>query len=135
MAACEEMFLCDKCGDLYMFGKMMASNSVTCGGCRRKRSIKKLSESTYDKAIRVNVEKTLLRSQIESMHALAKDASGSGGVGDSVGKSKDAVVNEECPKCGHPEQSYTTAQLRGLDEGQTIFMTCLKCGHKQTVHS
>ena len=132
MASCEEMFLCDKCGDLYTFGRVMASYSVSCGGCNRKRSIKKLSESSYDRPISVHVEKTLLRCQIDTMHANAMED-----VQEEIPKTKDAVVNEECPKCQHPQMSYTTAQLRGLDEGQTIFYTCLnpKCGFKQTVHS
>ncbi len=50
---------------------------------------------------------------------------------------KEAIINEECPKCKHPQLSYHTAQLRGLDEGQTIFYTCLNenCKHKYTMNS
>jgi DNA-directed RNA polymerase I subunit RPA12 len=49
----------------------------------------------------------------------------------------EAVVDEECPKCKHPKLSYHTAQLRGLDEGQTVFYTCLnkECSHKFNVNS
>lgn len=52
-------------------------------------------------------------------------------------KMKEEVIKEDCPKCKHPEMSYHTKQLRGLDEGQTIFYTCLnpKCGHNYTVNS
>lgn len=49
----------------------------------------------------------------------------------------EAVIDENCPKCAHPQLSYHTAQLRGVDEGQTIFYTCLNrsCGHKFTLNS
>lgn len=52
-------------------------------------------------------------------------------------QSEEAVIEEECPKCKHPRLSFRTAQLRGVDEGQTIFYTCLneRCGHKFTANS
>jgi len=36
---------------------------------------------------------------------------------------------EICPVCGRKEVKYTTAQLRGADEGSTIFYNC-DFGHK-----
>eukprot|EP01147_Barroeca_monosierra_P009042 gene9042-10342_t len=36
-------------------------------------------------------------------------------------------IEEKCPKCGREEMTYTTAQLRSADEGQTIFYRCA-CG-------
>lgn len=50
---------------------------------------------------------------------------------------EEAEIDEVCPKCSHTRMSFHTAQLRGVDEGQTIFYTCLnpKCGHKFTVNS
>lgn len=49
----------------------------------------------------------------------------------------EAVIDDECPKCSHGQLSFHTAQLRGVDEGQTIFYSCLNeaCGHKFTVNS
>ncbi|KAJ3359827.1 hypothetical protein AMAG_04109 [Allomyces macrogynus ATCC 38327] len=41
-----------------------------------------------------------------------------------------ATINEKCPKCGNPEMTFHTMQLRSADEGQTVFYSCKKCGHK-----
>jgi hypothetical protein len=40
---------------------------------------------------------------------------------DGASKRTRAKVNEECPKCGHPEMEFWTVQLRSVDEGQTVF--------------
>lgn len=42
---------------------------------------------------------------------------------------KDATVEEECPKCGHEKATFTTVQLRSVDEGSTVFYKCMKCSH------
>lgn len=56
----------------------------------------------------------------------------------SVGDDDDEVwqtVNETCPKCGHEELSYKTAQLRSVDEGATIFYKCPKCAFTYSVNN
>ncbi|KAJ8126052.1 hypothetical protein O1611_g7587 [Lasiodiplodia mahajangana] len=40
------------------------------------------------------------------------------------------VINEPCEKCTAKETSYTTLQLRGADEGTTVFYYCRQCGHR-----
>jgi DNA-directed RNA polymerase subunit M len=35
-----------------------------------------------------------------------------------------------CPKCGNLEASWILRQMRGSDEPETRFFTCLKCGYK-----
>eukprot|EP00924_Labyrinthula_sp_SR-Ha-C_P015528 maker-scaffold_4-snap-gene-2.47-mRNA-1 protein AED:0.02 eAED:0.02 QI:107/1/1/1/0/0/2/358/126 len=42
---------------------------------------------------------------------------------------KRAIVEEECPRCGHNLASFYTVQLRSVDEGQTVFYECLECKH------
>ncbi|KAL7748274.1 DNA-directed RNA polymerase I core subunit rpa12 [Sorochytrium milnesiophthora] len=46
-----------------------------------------------------------------------------------------ATIQEKCPKCGNPEMTFHTMQLRSADEGQTVFYSCKKCGHKFSVNS
>lgn len=41
-----------------------------------------------------------------------------------------ATIQEKCPKCGNPEMTYQTLQLRSADEGATVFYTCPKCQYK-----
>lgn len=40
-----------------------------------------------------------------------------------------AKVKEKCPQCNNPEMSFYTMQMRSVDEGQTVFFECPKCGH------
>lgn len=42
-------------------------------------------------------------------------------------KGTGATIKERCPKCGNPEMTFHTMQLRSADEGQTVFYTCPKC--------
>lgn len=41
----------------------------------------------------------------------------------------EAVIRKTCPECGREEVRYHSQQLRGADEGSTIFYTC-DCGHR-----
>ena len=46
-----------------------------------------------------------------------------------------AKAMEACPKCGRRDMTFTTAQLRSADEGQTIFYDCQSCGYKYNLNS
>merc|ERR1711865_140436 len=46
-----------------------------------------------------------------------------------------ATVNEECPKCGYGEMAFYCLQLRSVDEGQTVFYSCLNCGHTYSTNT
>ena len=51
------------------------------------------------------------------------------------GKKEEAVINEPCEKCDSKLCYYYGRQMRSVDEGQTIFYTCVKCGHKFSNHT
>jgi DNA-directed RNA polymerase I subunit RPA12 len=41
----------------------------------------------------------------------------------------EATIEMSCDKCGRETVRYYTQQLRGADEGSTVFYTC-ECGNK-----
>ena len=47
------------------------------------------------------------------------------------------MVEEDCPvkECDSKKLYFRTAQLRSVDEGQTVFYECVKCGHTFSVHT
>ena len=65
-----------------------------------------------------NAFPSLLRSKLSSVQSLsAEDVE------------THAVIQETCPDCGRTEMRWYTQQLRGADEGSTVFYEC-ECGHK-----
>lgn len=52
-----------------------------------------------------------------------------------VAAAKRATVSETCEKCGHPELSFHTMQMRSVDEGQTVFYECTNCGHNYSTNT
>lgn len=40
------------------------------------------------------------------------------------------TIRIDCPKCGHGEAYFYTAQTRAGDEAETQFFHCTKCNHK-----
>lgn len=39
------------------------------------------------------------------------------------------VTSATCPKCGHKEAFFWSAQMRASDEAETRFFRCTKCKH------
>lgn len=44
-----------------------------------------------------------------------------------------SVIRMPCPECNAPEMYYTSRQLRSADEGETVFLECISCGHKSVI--
>ena len=40
------------------------------------------------------------------------------------------TIARQCPKCKAEEMTWSEAQLRGADEGSTVFYRCLGCGYR-----
>ncbi|EKX32631.1 hypothetical protein GUITHDRAFT_82143, partial [Guillardia theta CCMP2712] len=38
-------------------------------------------------------------------------------------------MEEKCDECGYTKAYYWSAQVRSMDEGQTTFFECVRCGH------
>ena len=55
--------------------------------------------------------------------------------GDEDDGNEHVIIEEPCPKCGHPEQYFYTMQLRSVDEGSTVFYECPKCNNKYSVNN
>ena len=59
-----------------------------------------------------------------------------GGASSAAEKRKQlATIDETCPNCGFEEMTFYTMQLRSVDEGQTVFYSCVPCGHTFSVNN
>jgi DNA-directed RNA polymerase I subunit RPA12 len=46
---------------------------------------------------------------------------------------KGAIVDGEvCERCGNDKAYFKTAQLRSVDEGQTVFLECTQCAYRRS---
>ena len=46
-----------------------------------------------------------------------------------VSKKKRPIIDDDCPKCDGTKMYFWFAQIRSVDEGQTTFHECVKCGY------
>lgn len=125
------MSFCDRCGCLYKVEEAsgaaaaMAVDGLVarCTGCNRCENVK----TAFDNGVTENSSTSdmfLFKYGIEPMNP---DGSKFGAVKDVTRER--AVVDEKCPKCAHKGLNFYTMQLRSVDEGQTVFYECPKCGH------
>ena len=42
-----------------------------------------------------------------------------------------ATIEQDCEKCDNNLMFFYSRQQRSVDEGQTVFYTCTKCGHTE----
>ena len=50
---------------------------------------------------------------------------------EAADKAKRATIEHDCEKCDNNLQYFDSRQLRSVDEGQTVFYTCTKCGNTE----
>ena len=98
-----------QCGALIFFPNLV-SQAITCGRCCKIIANPQIDSISISKHFDHEEE----RSEIDV---------------------KGAKINIPCPKCNNSELSYSTAQVRSADEGQTVFYFCEKCDYKDTVQS
>jgi DNA-directed RNA polymerase I subunit RPA12 len=105
----------------------VAEGGFVCDMCENHRTFEELA--SVEVHAPSGPEDLLVRHNIEQ-------AAMWGGIEAGAGKMRQhAVVDEKCPKCGHPQLEYYTMQLRSADEGQTVFYECAKCKHKFSVNN
>ena len=102
--------------------------SLSCKMCKRKLAAARV----LDKQVvnRVLMEKAEIE-QLKLAHlapSLAKDV-------DKNAAPSLATISVDCPECGAHKVGFYTKQLRGADEGQTIFYECPECNHKWNENS
>jgi len=102
----EKFFFCEACGTIL---DLPTEKTVTCTLCDRAHDIIKLAGDPL-----VSVK------QFASLKTISE--------GDTIDYR--ATIEEICPKCGHNELWYSTAQTRSVDEGQTVFYECKKCHNR-----
>ena len=101
---------CDRCGTLI---KIEAEGVIHCPLCLKE----------FDSSLFTHFERSVSLNQTEEEPELKKE----------VGERP--LISELCPKCGHGELYFSTAQIRSADEGQTIFYECPKCGYRFSQNS
>ncbi|XP_043200263.1 DNA-directed RNA polymerase I subunit RPA12-like [Amphibalanus amphitrite] len=111
---------CDDCGAILPLP--CGSSLVSCNVCKLQVDMADQLGKEVTYVIKFNDLDVYTRGKEQSSDGAAAEASG-------------PVAEKTCPRCGHPEMSYATAQLRSADEGQTIFYTCPKCAYKFSENS
>ncbi|KAI1163265.1 hypothetical protein F5B18DRAFT_323376 [Nemania serpens] len=116
MAAIGSLVFCSVCGNLLPVSKGNVKNILNCDCC---------GADNKDSASKTTVTKSkpsdfpsLLRQKLSIVQSVEKHKINT-----------EAMINETCDKCGRTEVRFSAVQLRGADEGSTIFYTC-ECGHK-----
>lgn len=108
---------CDDCGGLLPASITHRKTTLICTVCGA--SCEDVSEKTIVSESKPSEFPSALRVKRSAVQAPID--------GETV---KDAEIEEPCDKCGTRLVRYYTQQLRGADEGSTVFYTCPNCGNK-----
>ncbi|KAK2779246.1 DNA-directed RNA polymerase I core subunit rpa12 [Onygenales sp. PD_12] len=122
MASIGSLIFCTDCGNLLRESSGDQNAILVCELCGTKN--KDTASKTITSESKANAFPSALRSKRSAVQTLtAADRKG------------DAIVQQACPECDHPEMRFYTLQLRSADEGSTVFYSCDKCGHKYDLSS
>jgi len=118
MAAIGSLVFCTDCGNLLDSANGDDTVVLICDVCGAK------CKDTSSKVITTSSKPSAFPSKLRDK--LSGDVQA---VDESV-LNNEQHANEACEQCGEQEVTFHTLQLRGADEGSTVFYTCKSCGHK-----
>ncbi|KAI5818626.1 DNA-directed RNA polymerase i 13.7 kda polypeptide [Pyronema omphalodes] len=114
MSAVATLVFCSDCGNL--LDRSPGSDKLVCQMCTAvstdtssKTTTTTSNERSFPSALR------LKRSAVQTL--------------DADDLHTEAKISQTCPACGNGEMWFFTLQLRGADEGATVFYRC-ECGHR-----
>jgi DNA-directed RNA polymerase I subunit RPA12 len=113
---------CQNCDALIVFTSSTGQGS--CSFCEQHFA---LDAATLPFQAGTHASSRLFDRQRTRLTAVATSARSAN---EDASQSKGAIVHGEvCAQCGNDQAYFKTAQLRSVDEGQTVFFECTKCGH------
>ncbi|GAB7362649.1 hypothetical protein MBLNU230_g2958t1 [Neophaeotheca triangularis] len=118
MSVIGSLVFCTDCGNL-LEANTSRKAYITCDVCGT--SNKDTSSKTVVTSSKPSAFPSTLRTRLRSDVAEAVEGEE---------QETEATIREPCEKCGCPEVTYHTKQLRSADEGSTVFFTCPQCRHK-----
>ncbi|KAF2492025.1 DNA-directed RNA polymeras-like protein I subunit [Lophium mytilinum] len=116
MSAIASLVFCTDCGNLLDSNTGVGRTILTCDVCGA--SCKDTSSKVVVTQSKPTAFPSALRAKRSEVQTLTE-----------ADMQTSAAIKETCKKCGRDEVRYYTQQLRGADEGTTVFYTC-ECGYK-----
>ncbi|KAJ5605755.1 hypothetical protein N7510_008536 [Penicillium lagena] len=116
MSAIGSLIFCTACGNLLRESTGDANSILHCDVCGTRN--KDTVPQTIVSESKPSAFPSALRAKRSAVQALTAED-----------RTHEAITQKTCPQCGRKEMFFTTMQLRGADEGSTVFYRCV-CGHK-----
>ncbi|KAF1939062.1 DNA-directed RNA polymeras-like protein I subunit [Clathrospora elynae] len=116
MSAIGSLVFCTDCGNLLDSSAGKQNAILTCAVCGA--SCKDTSSKTVVTRSKPTAFPSALRAKRSEVQTISEED-----------VQTTSVIKLPCEECGREEVRYYTQQLRGADEGTTVFYRC-DCGHK-----
>jgi len=88
--------------------------------------------SCFDCPFRITVAEMKQSDQVQNKNYDTREAAKASGLNPTMRR---ATVEEPCPNCEYHQLRFYTMQMRSVDEGQTVFYECEKCGHTYSTNT